>query len=64
MRTEPNLQDADGFYNLLVEAHEGLDLNQSFELNSRLIFLLANQIGDSKILGECIAAAKSSEFGR
>ena len=62
MRTEPNLQDADGFYNQLVEAHEGLDLNQSFELNSRLIFLLANQIGDAQVLAECIAAAKATEF--
>jgi Protein of unknown function (DUF2783) len=57
MRTEPNLQDADGFYTQLVEAHEGLDEKQSFELNARLIFLLANQIGDSQVLSACIAAA-------
>lgn len=62
MRIEPNLQDADGFYNRLVQAHEGLDLNQSFELNARLIFLLANQIGDPQLLGECIDAAKAAEF--
>jgi hypothetical protein len=60
LRTEPNLQDADGFYTQLVEAHEGLDERQSFELNSRLIFLLANQIGDANVLGACIAAAQTA----
>lgn len=57
MRTDPNLQDPDGFYAGLVRAHEGLSETQSFEFNARLIFLLANQIGDAQVLADCLAAA-------
>ena len=57
MRTDPNLQDADGFYNMLVQAHERLTEQESFEFNARLIFLLANQIGDALVLAECVRAA-------
>lgn len=57
MQTEAHLEDADGFYNGLVQAHEGLSEQQSFEFNARLIFLLANQIGDAAVLAECIEAA-------
>ncbi len=59
MKTALNLQDADTFYEQLLDAHEGLDTEASALLNARLILLLANQIGDAKILAECIAAAKS-----
>ena len=57
MQTEAHLEDADGFYNGLVQAHEGLSEQQSFEFNARLIFLLANQIGDAAVLAECLEAA-------
>lgn len=57
MRTDPNLQDPDAFYAGLVRAHEGLSETQSFEFNARLIFLLANQIGDAQVLADCLAAA-------
>jgi hypothetical protein len=59
MKTALNLQDADTFYEQLLDAHEGLDTEASALLNARLILLLANQIGDAKVLAECIAAAKS-----
>jgi hypothetical protein len=59
VKTEPNLQDADGFYEQLLDAHEGLDRDQSELLNARLILLLANQLGDAALLAECIAAARS-----
>lgn len=57
MQTNPNIPDPDGFYAALVQAHEGLTDAQSAELNARLVFLLANQIGDQGILLDCIAAA-------
>ena len=59
MKTETNLQDADGFYEQLLDAHQGLDKQQSELLNARLILLLANQIGDAAVLSACIAAARS-----
>ena len=60
MKTALNLQDADTFYEQLLDAHESLTPQQSELLNARLILLLANQVGDAKVLKECIAAAKAT----
>jgi len=57
MKTHPNLSDADTFYEQLLDAHANLDRDASELLNARLILLLANQIGDGKVLAECLAAA-------
>ena len=58
MKTTLNLQDADGFYEQLLDAHQGLTEQQSALLNARLILLLANQVGDAKVLRECVEAAR------
>ncbi|MET0679608.1 MAG: DUF2783 domain-containing protein [Burkholderiales bacterium] len=58
MKTDPNILDPDGFYAALVAAHEGLTAEQSAELNARLVFLLANQVGEQAVLVDCIAAAR------
>jgi Protein of unknown function (DUF2783) len=58
MKTALNFEDADGFYEQLLDAHAGLSAEQSELLNARLILLLANQVGDARVLRECIAAAK------
>lgn len=52
--------DADGFYEALLDAHQGLSTEQSALLNARLILLLANQIGDAKVLTNCIALAQQN----
>ena len=57
MITAPNIPDADGFYAALIAAHEGLSEAESAELNARLVFLLANQLGDQQTLLDCVAAA-------
>jgi hypothetical protein len=57
MKTALNFQDADGFYEHLLDAHAGLDREQCELLNARLILLLANQVGDAKVLRECVDAA-------
>jgi Protein of unknown function (DUF2783) len=54
----PQWSDADGFYEALLDAHEGLSPEQSSALNARLILILANQIGDAQILSQCIDQAK------
>jgi len=59
MKTELNFHDADGFYEQLLNAHEGLSSEQSEQLNMRLILLLANQVGDASILKDCIESAKN-----
>jgi hypothetical protein len=65
MKTTLNLQDADGFYEQLLDAHQGLSEQQSALLNARLILLLANQVGDAKLLKDCVEAARTfpSESG-
>ena len=59
MKSHLNLQDADGFYERLLDAHAGLTPDQSQLLNARLILLLANQVGDAKVLAECVTAARN-----
>jgi hypothetical protein len=58
MKTALNLQDADSFYEQLLDAHQGLSREESELLNARLILLLANQVGDAQVLNECIEAAR------
>jgi hypothetical protein len=60
MNTEVNFTDADGFYEALLDAHQGLDAAQSAAFNARLILLLANQVGDAKVLRQCIQAAATA----
>jgi hypothetical protein len=56
----PNVDDPDGFYAKLIDAHHGLCDKDSAVLNARLILLLANQIGDGTVLDEALKMA--SEF--
>lgn len=58
MKTTLNLQDADTFYEQLLDAHAGLSDEESKLLNARLILLLANQVGDSRVLADCVEAAR------
>jgi len=58
MKTTPHFQDADGFYEQMMDAYVGLSREASALLNARLILLLANQVGDARVLGECIEAAR------
>jgi hypothetical protein len=58
MKNTFHFQDGDGFYEQLLDAHDGLTREESELLNARLIIVLANQVGDAKMLKECIEAAK------
>ncbi len=57
MKSELNFQDADAFYESLLDAHLGLSREQSELLNARLILIMANQLGDTAVLQSCVAAA-------
>ena len=50
----------DEFYDLLIQGHHGLSDAQSELMNARLVLLLANHIGDLRVLREAIAAARPS----
>lgn len=71
LKTEPNFHEVgrrffrdfspgDEFYEHLIEAHNGLSDEQSEAFNARLILLLANHIGDLKVLREALNAARES----
>jgi hypothetical protein len=48
----------DAFYDRLVSAHRDLSDAQSDMLNARLLLLLANHIGDLRVLDEAIGIAR------
>lgn len=54
----PNLDDYDGFYDMLTESHHALDDGQSKMLNAQLILLLSNHIGDMAVLRDAFALAR------
>lgn len=58
--TESRLADPDRAYRTLIEAHRGLPDEDSAALNSRLVLILANHIGEHSVLLEAIALAKQS----
>ena len=49
----------DAFYDLLMQAHRGLGDEQSELLHARLVLLLANHIGDLRVLNEALALARA-----
>ncbi len=59
LRMDLGIADPDGFYERLIEAHQGLDEDQSRLVNAKLILLLANHIGDRAVLDSALAAARS-----
>jgi len=60
LNLDPNIPDPDGFYDELLDAHQGLTKEASDALNARLILILANHIGDRNVLRAALAAAKRS----
>ena len=56
--TTPHLEAPDDFYEALIDAHRDLSLEQSQALNARLVLLLANHIGDLRVLRQALAAAR------
>ena len=58
IKLNANLKNCDDFYSTLIAAHDGLSDEESEIFNSRLVLILANHIGDEKILKEAIEMAK------
>lgn len=53
-----NFEDADGFYEQLLDAHLGLSEQDSALLNAKLVLVMANAIGNAAQLEKCLAAAR------
>jgi len=60
LHTSPRIKDPDDFYARLIASHGGLSPEQSQKLNSKLILLMANQIGDGAILDALLNAARTT----
>ena len=58
--TTSRFPDPDRAYRALIEAHRGLSDAESAALNTRLVLILANYIGDLGVLEEAIALAKQT----
>ena len=58
--TAPHFDSPDEFYEALLETHRDLTIEQSHELNAKLVLLLANHVGDAKVLAQALAAARAS----
>ena len=60
LKIDSRFADPDSAYRLLIDAHRGLSDEDSAALNSALILILANHIGDSTVLGQAITLAKTT----
>jgi Protein of unknown function (DUF2783) len=58
INTDPNIESPDDFYELLIDTHRDLSLEQSQLVNAKLILLLANHIGDLAVLREAMTRAR------
>jgi len=71
LNTEPNFKEhrrpvfrgfspGDDFYEMLIQAHDGLSDAQSHELNAKLVLILSNHIGDLAVLEEALRQGRVS----
>jgi hypothetical protein len=58
LSTQSNFADPDAAYRLLVEAHRGLNDDDSAALDTALVLILANHIGNTDVLRDAVALAK------
>jgi hypothetical protein len=57
LRRTLNLAHPDDVYNAIVDAHKGLSEEQCRTLDTRLILLLVNHIGDEAVIREALKEA-------
>ena len=58
LRLEP-AADPDAIYQILVDAHDALSAEQAQVMQTRLILLLANHLGDPAVIAQAVAAARA-----
>ena len=55
-----NFESPDDFYEVLINAHDGLSDGESRRLNAKIFFLLANALGSKDLSEEIILTARKS----
>jgi hypothetical protein len=58
LSTRSNFEKPDDAFRAIVEAHRGLNDEQSADLDAALVLILANHIGNLEVLREAIELAK------
>ena len=58
LSTRSNFAKPDDAFRAIVEAHRGLNEEQSADLDAALVLILANHIGDIEVLREAILLAR------
>ena len=61
LNLEPNIARPDEFYDALIAIHRDLTVEQSANVNAKLVLLLANHVGDMVVLQQALASARSDE---
>jgi len=64
LNREPNIIDADGFYQELIESQRELSDAQADMMTTKLVLILANHVGDRALLREAIALARDNTLRR
>ncbi|MCK9919063.1 DUF2783 domain-containing protein [Microbacteriaceae bacterium K1510] len=59
--TQLQFPDPDAAYVTLVEARRGLSVEAAAELDTKLVLILANHIGDLDVLKDAVALAKAAK---
>ena len=62
LSTSSNFAKPDDAFRAVVEAHRGLNDEQSADLDAAMVLILANHIGDIDVLREAIALARRRLF--
>jgi hypothetical protein len=60
LSTASQFADPDAAYRALLEARRNLSDEEAAKLDSRLVLILANHIGDPDVLREAIALARQT----
>lgn len=58
--TTPNIAAPDDIYGLIVDAHAGRSEAESMKINAKLVLLLANHIGDRRVIEQAVANATAA----
>lgn len=58
LKLEPNIHDADGFYQELLGMQRDLDDEQATQFQARLLLVLANHVGDRAVLTQAMQVAR------
>ena len=59
LSTSSNFAKPDDAFRAIVEAHRGLTEAQSADLDAALVLVLANHIGDTRVLEQALARARA-----